>query len=254
MKKTLEQRFWEKVNRSGGEESCWLWKGHVLKTGYGQIGYNDKRYRAHRLAYVLTYSRIPYGLDVLHKCKSKLCINPKHLFIASRKENVHKWLSQRNTAIKLVRSLVKDQRNNECIEWPWYCANSGYGQISWRNQRVRTHRVAWEITFGPIPKGLHVLHHCDNPPCINPRHLFLGTNADNMADMKAKGRSGMRNHPERAARGERHGMAKLDESEVKDIRTYHHTKIYTQAELADVYGVSDSTIGRIVHKKAWRHI
>ena len=78
---------------------------------------------------------------------------------------------------------------NEC--WPWTGAtikHSGHGQFTMANEKWTAHRLAWTIAFGPIPIGMHALHHCDNPICQNPAHLFLGTHAANVADMIAKGR------------------------------------------------------------------
>ena len=77
---------------------------------------------------------------------------------------------------------------SECVEWIGYTMPGGYGQSNGK----LAHRTAWETAHGPIPDGIEVLHSCDNPPCHNPEHLFLGTQADNMADMDAKGRRGVK--------------------------------------------------------------
>ncbi len=95
-----------------------------------------------------------------------------------------------------------------CHLWTARTNKSGYGTVNINGKMLLAHRVAWEIANGPIPASLWVLHNCpggDNPACCNPDHLWLGTHADNMADMVAKGRQGSRTHPERLARGDRHG-------------------------------------------------
>jgi hypothetical protein len=100
---------------------------------------------------------------------------------------------------------------------------------------VTAHRVAWELTNGPIPPGLHICHRCDNPPCVTPAHLFVGTNLDNIADKVAKGR-------QRGARaGERHHNAKLSDADADGIRA--SSKM--QKELAAEYGVSQSLVSLI---------
>lgn len=85
-------------------------------------------------------------------------------------------------AAKLVRMPTG------CLEWTGKITRLGYGQIKINGKNVSTHRFAWTTVHGSIPDGIHVLHHCDNPPCCDVEHLFLGTRADNMADKIAKGR------------------------------------------------------------------
>lgn len=85
--------------------------------------------------------------------------------------------------------LLPDRPETGCWEWLGARANGGYGLFAVQNpRRITAHRYSWELHNGPIPAGMHVLHHCDNPPCVNPAHLFLGTASDNMRDMLAKGR------------------------------------------------------------------
>jgi len=88
---------------------------------------------------------------------------------------------------RLERRLI--WQPSGCLEWTGYRSKDGYGRIGDGHGKMpRTHRAAWTVGVGPIPEGQHVLHHCDNPPCCNVAHVFLGTNADNVADKVAKGR------------------------------------------------------------------
>lgn len=88
---------------------------------------------------------------------------------------------------RLKRSLVEDPETG-CHVWTGHCQENGYGQIRIGDRAVGTHRVAWAAANGSIPEGLYVLHKCDNPPCCNPEHLWVGTQADNLRDMREKGR------------------------------------------------------------------
>lgn len=134
---------------------------------------------------------------------------------------------------------------DDCVEWPKYKKPSGYGQIMLgpKGQRrcVRAHRWVWEQIHGPIPAGLCVLHRCDNRACVNPQHLFLGTQLDNIADKVAK---------DRQQKGERVPNARLREQDVRTIRS----SVASQRELAKHFGVDQSTISDVVRRKHWRHI
>ena len=107
------------------------------------------------------------------------------------------------------------------------------------------HRVAWWLTHGAVPEGMCVCHHCDNPGCVNPAHLFLGTPTDNIADMVLKDR-------QYRPKGENNSNAKLTEEDVRAIRREHATT--TQRELARKYGVHNATISLIVRRQIWRSV
>ena len=132
---------------------------------------------------------------------------------------------------------------NGCWEFQGSRTKYGYGQIrtGQKDTKRRAHRIMWEIVFGPIPEGLHVLHKCDNPPCCRPSHLFLGTQADNNADRDAKGRNNQ-------ASGEQHGSAKLTWGQVNAIRADSRIRRL----IATDYGVSKSTITRIKKHILWK--
>ncbi len=135
-----------------------------------------------------------------------------------------------------------------CWEWRSAAGTCRYGTISYAGRVVKAPRVSWELHFGPIPKGegYHgtcVLHTCDNPPCVNPAHLFLGTPGDNTRDRIAKGRSCR-------VFGERNGRAKLTREKVEAIRQDLASGMSSLA-VGRKYGISSSTALRIKHRQYW---
>ena len=126
--------------------------------------------------------------------------------------------------------------------WVWTAARTnGYGAIGTTPGRTEpAHRVSWEIHYGPIPRGMHVLHQCDNRACVRPDHLFLGTNADNIADRVEKRRRGG-------------GVRKLTADDVREIRRLAAEGV-PQAQLVKTFGVAPSVISQIVTWKAWKHV
>jgi hypothetical protein len=129
--------------------------------------------------------------------------------------------------------------------WAWgNRRNGGYGRTRYGDRTIAAHRLSWIIHNGAIPPdGMYVCHSCDNPSCVNPEHLFLGTSAENNADMLRKGRN-------RQVAGERHWRAKLTESDVDYIRTARESA----AVLAGRLGVSVSTINRARAGCSWKHV
>ena len=136
-----------------------------------------------------------------------------------------------------------------CWIWTAHIASSGYGKIRHQGRIKRAHRLSYELHIGPIPEGggyyetLCVCHHCDNPTCVNPDHLFIGSQADNLRDMADKGRGA-------PPFGENHGRSKLTESDVIAIRSDSRS---LRAIAAD-YHIRHSTVGDIRLRKTWRHL
>lgn len=131
-----------------------------------------------------------------------------------------------------------------CWLWVGPKFTHGYGVLNVGKQKTLAHRAMYERFIGPIPQGLFVCHRCDVPACVNPAHLFLGTQADNMADMTAKGR-GIKNR----RRGLYHHNATLTDAQVRAIRKAYAKGGVSQQQLADKYGVSQHTIHCFVRNK-----
>lgn len=126
--------------------------------------------------------------------------------------------------------------------WIWEGSSSGrYGYISHEGHNRLAHRISWELHRGPLPAGMEVCHFCDVEPCVNPAHLFLGTHKENCHDRDRKGRNVNRF-------GSRHGMARLTEAAVREIRA----SAETSAALAARFGVHETTVGLARNRVTWK--
>lgn len=159
-------------------------------------------------------------------------------------------IDERENSAWLARFMryVEPDTNGGC--WLWSAGRtkkSGYGQTSQSHRHMVAHRVSWRLHRGAIPEGLKVLHRCDVPACVNPDHLFLGTQADNVADMMAKGRNNLRKYGYRPRRN-----GKLTPTDVLNIRRMAGQKF--QKEIAADFGVNKGTISKILTGIRWGHV
>lgn len=144
------------------------------------------------------------------------------------------------------RFWEKVDKSGDCWLWTASLTRGGYGQFPLRKGIIRrAHRIAWQLANGDVPEGMWVLHRCDNPRCVRPDHLFLGTPQDNSADMAAKGRGSK-------LRGSAKPGAKLTEADVVIIRA-ERARGVTGTELGRRYGVHRSTIYHICQRDHWRN-
>jgi hypothetical protein len=157
-------------------------------------------------------------------------------------------MTVKTTVAERFWAKVDRRGPDEC--WPWLGSKitSGYGNIRYGYRtHIATH-VVLELVLGlTVPKGMRVCHSCDNPECVNPAHLWIGTDRDNVRDSWAKGRGRVADN-----RGERNGQAKLTESQVREIRQMYADGKMSQRAIARLYGVGQDAISKIVRRKGWK--
>ena len=160
----------------------------------------------------------------------------------------HDWRVDETLEDRLIR-LGWNETDAGCWEWKRSRHKTGYGQLTYRRKLWKAHRAAYAVWVGDIPADMHVCHTCDNPPCINPDHLFLGTNAENHQDKWRKGR-----HVYPVLPGEMSPSAKLSADDVRDIRKALEAGEISGAGLGRLYGVSKVAISKIKKGETWKSI
>jgi hypothetical protein len=208
------------------DSGCWQ---SPTSTQINVIHNNEKKYL---IRAIFDYFNKKYNGKIKRSCGYKLCINPQHLLSLTSTERF--W------------SNISIGNNNECWEWASLSGTNQYAETHIYGNGDSGHRIAYRLTFGEIPDGLYVCHHCDNPPCCNPKHLFLGTHQDNINDRERKGRNKLPR-----VRGEEHGNCKLTESQVREIRRLYAFGDHSYYSLADIYSVSFGHIRNIIKRRVW---
>jgi len=198
------------------------------------------------------YENTGQSLRYIKSGECQQCIkeqNARHNKKIGRASN-SKSFPRTNNLEEAISYRTDKKSSNECWEWqgqrrkPKANAKSGYGRLEFKGKQYTAHRLAWELhNKTTVPEGYVVCHVCDNPCCVNPSHLFLGSNQDNMDDMKRK---------KRQCKGEDKHIAKLSKKDVEYIKSL--PKGFNQSELARQFNVYPSTISAIVNNKNWKHI
>lgn len=238
--------FWSIVDIRG-EDDCWNWKGRTNQKGVGlfakQINKKRTAISAHRLAYSLTFGEISDDVVIESTCENHLCCNPKHLRIQSKenRSNIDEKIIQR------FWSKVDIKDKDSCWEWLDGKNENGYGRITVNGKVFNAHRLSYMIEHKLefIPESMCICHRCDNPGCVSPHHLFMGTKTDNTYDMVNKGRNN-------CGRGEDHGRTNLHNEDIIFIRENYANGIMTVKDLSNKFSIGVDGIRRIINGQMWK--
>lgn len=245
-----------------GPDDCWPWLGSLTTHGAKFLLHGGKIVDA--LRYM---TQCPPKLVVWNICGHSVCCNPDHLRVGTKKERrdtggCGTWIKtipipeMTSGLIAKFWSRVDIQGPDDC--WPWQLKCGGtystYGNFNvTRSQSVRTNRMAYYLTHGVDPGELRVCHSCDNPPCCNPAHLWLGTTLDNSRDMVAKGRGVQPKYGPRISKlpkTPRVRVYQFTRAQVREIREIvAQGPRGTASRVAEIYGTDPGTISQIVNRK-----
>lgn len=242
------ERLWDKVDKNGPyskelSSNCWIWTG--AWGGSGKPFFFSGKHNGRKLLHggkvvreVVTGNPVGKTRKFFHLCGNHRCVNPAHT-LPDTLENRFNYLVDKN-------GPTQEHMDTPCWKWKGYVTPSGYGKLSYRNKNLPAHRASMILAHGEIPDGKIVCHHCDNPPCTNPSHLYFGTGSDNAADNINRGRG-------YTVRGEMVGNSRLTAADIIDIRQ-RVVSGETQSSIAKEYGVDPSHISNIINRKNWKHI
>lgn len=206
---------------------------HICTSHKSTTTVNGKTMTIQQYVYRTKVGEIPEGKIVAHTCDNRRCINPDHLYLTTKRERY-------SNPIDFVVDPVKGCFN--CTSHPLDV--DGYPRITVNRKTTKLSRFVYAQMFDEIPEGLIVRHKCDNPQCINPEHLELGTDGDNRRDCVER---------DRQAKGSKNGTAKLTEEQVREIRK-RLAAGERGSDLAREYGVVKSIISAIKLRKLWKHV
>lgn len=197
-----------------------------------------------------------YKLCVAEGCTTLIRVSSVWCSMHRRRHAKHGDVNFRHTKTlslpERFRLKYKPCKETGCWNWTGGLNKSGYGTMAPTEFGTLAHRISYGLNVGPIPKGngTHgtcVCHKCDNTKCVNPDHLFLASNAENVADRDAKGR----HNP---LRGSANGMAKLTEKQVREIRLMYPCEGVFLRHVAERYSITTTTVSDVVNRKIWKHI
>ncbi len=174
----------------------------------------------------------------MQKIRENECENCRKIYLQDHPGR--RWCSE------MCKFLSQIEKNN-CWIWKGGLGRHGYAQHRMNNTPIVAYRAAWILFKGEIPKGICVCHRCDNKKCVNPDHLFLGTQSDNMKDMLEKGRR------RKDLKGQDVPHSRLKDKDIKDIFEMRKNR-YKIREIAEVFKVHKTHIGKILQRKKWKHI
>ena len=253
------------------DTGCMEWRGNRVQSGYGQIRLGSGMLTTHKVAWILKRGDVPANKVIRHLCHNRVCCNVNHLKPGTQSENMRDKvyagrcsvapdLSQTKPVVTHRKPNMKfgsqewrdwfysntERMPNGCLEWLKGMYRQGYGMVWVDEKPHQAHRIAWSLIHGDIPKGMVIRHKvCDNPPCVDIRHLDIGTQLDNIRDRDSKGRQAI---------GGSVNTAKLTEGDVIEIRRLYTAGDCSQRKIAEAFGVSQPMISDIVNRKTWKHV
>lgn len=242
------KKYWNKVN-VGGDNECWNWNGRIFNSipmfSYSSSG-KKFNIRADALSFMIKNNvYLGKGYKIKKTCDNNLCCNPLHIYTWCNNSLLDEGFIQK------FWEKVDIRTHDECWMWTAYKNQDGYGvckvKIDKKWKTMLSHRVSYFITFGFFVCGENrCLHSCDNPSCVNPNHLFVGTQKDNIEDMYKKNRQTI-------LYGIRSGMAKLNDEKVHEIKKMLSEMVPID-EIAKKFGVTKNNISSIKTGKTWRRV